>query len=83
MDGFNFDITIDLHGYNVDEALSMLEEIFFAEESRSIMIIHGRGDGILKQAVREFVKDCGYIRDYDFGEDLNLPGADGITVVYT
>ncbi|MCF6174508.1 MAG: Smr/MutS family protein [Victivallaceae bacterium] len=80
---FNFDITIDLHGCVVEEALVMLEERCFVEHSRSIMIIHGRGDGALKSAVRDFVLQCSDIKDYDWGEDLNLPGTDGITIVYT
>ena len=80
---FNFDITIDLHGYVVEDALILLEEKCFSEHSRSMMIIHGRGDGTLKQAVRNFILQCSYIKDYDWGEDLNLPGTDGITIVYT
>jgi DNA-nicking Smr family endonuclease len=80
---FNFDITIDLHGYMVEEAIVMLEEKCFAEIWHSIMIIHGRGDGVLKNAVREFIRHCSYIKGYDWGEDLNLPGADGISVIYT
>ncbi len=80
---FNFDITIDLHGYMVEDAIVLLEEYCFAEYSQSIMIIHGRGDGILKHAVRHFIQQCTYIKGYDWGEDLNLPGTDGITIVYT
>lgn len=80
---FNFDITIDLHGYMVDDAIAILEERCFSECSRSIMVIHGRGDGILKHAVRSFLQQCAYIKGYERGEDLNLPGADGITIIYT
>ncbi len=78
-----FDLTIDLHGYRVDEALQLLEEKLFVESSHSILIIHGRGSGVLKTAVREFLKNCDYIKSYTPGEDINLPGIDGVTVVYT
>ena len=80
---FNFDITIDLHGYDRATALTLLEETFFSEVSRSIMIIHGRGDGSLKNAVREFIRRKPHISGYEWGENLNLPGQDGISIVYT
>lgn len=78
-----FDLEIDLHGYRVDEALRLIEERLFVETSRSILIVHGRGSGALKTAVRDFLGNCPFIKGYTHGEDINLPGADGVTVVYT
>ncbi|QSH42090.1 Smr/MutS family protein [Lentisphaerota bacterium ZTH] len=80
---FNFDLEIDLHGKTVDDVIPTLEEMFFVNSGKSIMIIHGRGSGILKKAVRDFVSSSTHIKGYAWGEDLNLPGSDGITVVYT
>ncbi|MCP3964856.1 MAG: hypothetical protein GY750_05570 [Lentisphaerae bacterium] len=80
---FNFDLKIDFHGKTVDEVIPVLEELFFVNSGNSIMIIHGRGSGALKKAVRDMVSKSPHIKSYAWGEDLNLPGFDGITVVYT
>jgi DNA-nicking Smr family endonuclease len=80
---YYFDIQLDLHGYTVDEALPKLEELLFSESDQSILIIHGKGSGRLKESVRGFVCHCNFIKGYDFGESLNLPGGDGVIVVYT
>ncbi|MFA7230201.1 MAG: Smr/MutS family protein [Victivallaceae bacterium] len=80
---FHYDIQIDFHGCTTIEVIPRLEELFFAESSQSIMIIHGKGSGVLKKAVRDYVAGCTCIKGYDWGENLNIPGADGITIVYT
>lgn len=51
--------SIDLHGYDRDSARVMVSD--FIEESiimgrDGIVIIHGRGEGILKKEVHNFLK---------------------------
>lgn len=78
-----FDREVDFHGYTREEALRELEELVFTSSSETLLIIHGKGSGILKHAVRAFVRKSDCIKSYDFGENLNLPGGDGVTVIYT
>ena len=80
---FHFDDNLDLHGYTREEAIKELEELVFTSSSETILIIHGKGSGILKSAVRAFVRKSKYIKNYEFGEDINLPGDNGVTVIYT
>mgnify|MGYP000972408074 CR=1 FL=1 len=76
------EITIDLHGLTVEDALRKLHGPLYSTRFRSIRVIHGRGSGALKNAVRDFLRDCGLPLQVIYGEDLNLPGRDGITLVY-
>lgn len=76
------DIIIDLHGLTVDEALRRLNGPLYSNRFRSLKVIHGRGSGALKNAVRSYLRECSLVREIIFGEDLNLPGRDGVTLVY-
>lgn len=78
-----YDIEIDLHGKNTEEAISVIEEIVFANGPASILIIHGHGDGILKREIRKYLKESKYVQAVLFGEENNILGGDGVTVVYT
>lgn len=80
---YNYDTEIDLHGCRTDEAIARLERILYHTEPQSIMVIHGRGTGALKKAVRDFIRTNSYIREYHFGEDINIIGGDGVTIIYT
>lgn len=78
-----YDIEIDLHGRNTGEAIAVIEEVVFANGPASILIIHGHGDGILKREVRKYLKESKYVKSVLFGEENNILGGDGVTVVYT
>ncbi len=80
---FHFDDDLDLHGYTREEAIKELEELVFTSSSETLLIIHGKGSGVLKSTVRAFVRKSKYVKNYEFGEDINLPGGDGVTVIYT
>lgn len=80
---FHFDDEVDLHGYTREEAIKELEELVFSTSSKTLLIIHGKGSGVLKNAVRAFVRKTPNIKSYEFGENINLPGGDGVTVIYT
>lgn len=49
----------DLHGMRVDEALKEAEHILYTEFEKGteiLELIHGRGEGKLKQAIQDFLK---------------------------
>lgn len=80
---FNYDIELDLHGLTYDEAETKLESIIYFEPAgTSIMVIHGVGGGILRTKVRHYIQSNSMINEYYFGEDLNIPGGFGVTIIY-
>jgi DNA mismatch repair protein MutS2 len=80
---FYFDDELDFHGYTREEALTELEEVVFSSSNETLLIIHGIGSGVLKHAIRAFIRNCPHIKNYAFGEDVNLPGGEGVAVIYT
>ena len=80
---YHYDMELDLHGCNAEDAIVLLDKTILSNENSSIMVIHGKGSGILRRAVRDFLKGNRFVRDVHYGEDINIIGADGITVVYT
>jgi len=77
-----FNSTIDLHGLTVKEAIervkSFLDDAYLLNIS-PIRIMHGKGEGILRNEVRKFLdKETNIKRYYD--EDLRKGGL-GITIV--
>ncbi len=80
---FFYDITLDLHGFYPDDAITKLDKVILDNDNSSIMVIHGCGEGILRKTIRNYCEICNYIKSYDNGENLNIPGGDGVTIVYT
>lgn len=82
----DYDQTLDLHGMYADEAMALLRSVLSRGKgpSRSILVIHGNGRGILRSEIRSALKrgilPC---RSYFFGEDIGAPGLDGVTVIHT
>jgi DNA mismatch repair protein MutS2 len=76
------DITLDLRGARVDEALleadSFLDQMLQRDRNFCFMI-HGHGTGALKQALREFLKQSPLVAEIRPGERHH--GGDGITIV--
>lgn len=73
---------INLIGKTTDEALLELDKYIddaCIAHIPSVRIIHGRGTGALKNAVKEYCRKSEVIKDYRFG-DYN-EGGDGVTVV--
>ena len=79
-----YDIRLDLHGMFAEEAMKLVERTLFTNPGCSILVIHGHGSGVLRHAVREALAAKRLpAKAYVFGEDINAPGLDGVTVVYT
>lgn len=47
-----YDVRLDLHGMFSEEAMRKVEKTIAANPGRSILVIHGHGTGILRNAVR-------------------------------
>lgn len=78
-----FDFELDLHGYFAEDALAAIDRAINSNPSASILVIHGKGDGVLRKAVRDYLKKLKYIESFRTGEEMNLPGGDGVTLIYT
>lgn len=78
-----FNPTLDLRGQRADEALSMLQhhidEAMLLSE-KELRILHGKGYGILKTIVREFLQGSRDVQSFH-SEQMQL-GGDGVTVVH-
>ena len=72
---------VDLRGMTVDEALGVLDSYLdnaMLARLESVTIIHGKGTGAVRKAVREHLKRSRYVKSFRpgrFGE-----GEDGVTV---
>jgi len=73
---------MDLRGMTVDEMLPVLEKYIddaYLAGMPYVRIIHGKGTGVLRRAVREFLRDHPLVASYRAGEPNE--GGDGVTVV--
>jgi DNA mismatch repair protein MutS2 len=78
----NFKRQLDIRGHRADEAMQKVAE--FIDEAimvdvNEVRILHGKGSGILRQLIREYVKTVGLIES--FGDESVEFGGAGITVV--
>jgi DNA mismatch repair protein MutS2 len=72
---------IDLHGYTEQEALVTLELFLhhaFTTRTPRVRVIHGKGDGILRAAVRRELACNPMVRAIDIGP--HFKGDDGVTL---
>ncbi|HIP87833.1 MAG TPA: endonuclease MutS2 [Anaerolineales bacterium] len=73
---------IDLRGYTVEEALERLDRYLDAATLAGlprVEIVHGKGTGALRRAVRAFLQGHPHVDAYRAGE--NGEGGEGVTVV--
>ncbi len=78
----NINKEIDLRGKLAHEAISEVEK--YLEDANlvgldSVLIIHGKGTGALRKAVREHLREHRYVKNYRDG--LYNEGGHGVTVV--
>ena len=72
---------VNLHGYRVDEALTVIDSLLddaALEGMTSLKIVHGKGTGALRRAVREFLTGHPLVASTEPGEGGD---ASGVTVV--
>ena len=77
-----FSPTLDLRGMLADQALQRMTtwmEEAYALGQFHLKIIHGRGDGILRKALRQHFKTMSFVRSYHSEHEEN--GGDGCTIV--
>ena len=73
---------LDIRGVNIEEGLSLLED-YLDRAARVALpfarVIHGKGTGVLRQAIRSALKKHPLIKSFETG--LDGEGGDGVTVV--
>jgi len=73
---------VDLRGLPVDEALQVLEQRLdsaYLAGMPFVRVIHGKGTGALRQAIRRELRDNPYAAGFEPGKDAE--GGEGVTVV--
>lgn len=78
----NVKTEINLIGMNADEAISVLDKYLddaYLAHLPQVRVVHGRGAGILKQAVHNHLKRLRYVKSYRLGEFGE--GNTGVTIV--
>jgi DNA mismatch repair protein MutS2 len=74
-------LELDLRGQRADEALDKLERYLDSAYLAGlpwVRIIHGKGTGKLRQAVREALAQNGHVKSFETGGDKE--GGEGVTV---
>lgn len=78
----NFNNTLDIRGKRRDEALSEVEDLLdkaLIVNADFLKIIHGKGDGILRRSVREYLKKYDAVRSIKDEEPEY--GGEGISII--
>lgn len=78
----NFSTTLDIRGYTVEDAINKLDK--YIDQAlligvSKVYIIHGKGYGILRKAVRDYLKGLSHLLKFE--NEADNRGGDGITVV--
>ncbi len=74
--------TIDIRGTRVEEALKILEKAIdkaIINGVNTIEILHGKGEGILRKAVHDYLKSVSEIKNFDYARPEE--GGQGKTIV--
>jgi DNA mismatch repair protein MutS2 len=77
-----FESELDLHRLTVDEALPMMNDYLykaFTSGFSSVCINHGKGTGILKQAIQRELKKNTLVKSFRPGD--RTEGGVGVTIV--
>lgn len=78
----NFKPTVDVRGLRTEEAIEKVEDLVdeaIMMNVRQVKILHGKGNGILRQMIREYLGTLGFVKSYK-DEQIEMGGT-GITIV--
>lgn len=78
----NFKLTLDLRGKTADEALMMVKKYIddaYLLRIREVSILHGKGEGILRRVIRDYLSDVDEVISFD--DERPDRGGTGITKV--
>jgi len=78
----DFKPEIDIRGVRGEEAINIVRNLVdnaFVIRHKNLRILHGKGNGILRQLVREYLATCGIVKTFR-DEHVEFGGA-GITLV--
>ena len=73
---------VDLHGLTQEEALPKVEEFLYRTYSaglHELSIVHGKGTGTLRNAVRRYLKSNRLVKSFRQGYEWE--GGSGVTIV--
>lgn len=73
----------DVRGFTSDEAIFTLETALdeaLLDNHEVVCVIHGLGTGVLKQAIRQYLKNLSFVKRFEPGQATE--GGDGVTLVY-
>jgi DNA mismatch repair protein MutS2 len=76
-------LQLDLRGLRAEEALERLEQYLYDAATAGLpeaRIVHGKGTGALRQAVRETLRASRFVSRYSSEPDAQ--GGDGATAVW-
>ena len=78
----NFNQQIDVRGMRAEEAIAVVDR--FIDDAlvlgyHEVSILHGRGDGILRKFIRDYLKQYNYVKSLK--NEHEERGGDGITLV--
>lgn len=74
--------SVDLRGMNLDEAIMEIDKYLddaYLSGLNEVSIIHGKGTGILREGIKQYLKSHKYVKEFRFG-NFN-EGGDGVTIV--
>ena len=77
-----FNPRLDLRGEREEDALKKLAvwmDEAYALGQFNLKVVHGRGDGILRKSLRQYLKSVNYVRSYHSEQEEQ--GGDGCTVI--
>ncbi len=75
---YPIDGTLDLHMFRPGEAKSAIEDYLTECRLRGILhvrIIHGKGQGVLREMVRSYLKKCPFVKEFSTPADSSGWGA--------
>ncbi len=75
------DRRVDFHGMTVAEAERVISNVISSNPGQTVLINHGKGEGILRTALRNFCSNDPRIKRIRKGEETVIPGGEGITII--